>query len=1121
MYVGSAEARVEEGILFSDDDHAKAAVWTISPIFLKVFDEVFVNALDAAGRDENVRKLQVAMEADGQIKVENDGRGIPIEFFGETKRYIPEVVFSEMNSGSNFEDNGNRLVGGRNGVGVVCANVWSTRFRVEIWDACTQRSYAQLFAHNMTEVGEPEVQAKTNRRRGLVRITFTPDYARLGIDKEKDFDLLRSLVRTRCQEGAICVRPGVTVTFDGAKLADSISAYGASLFGADVAAHICRDEAGSAGAPGMQVAFVRRNGDNPSSEAPSFVNGIRCPTGTHVRLVHDRLVRAIQSKAPVGVHVRAQTVRDTIATIVVCRIPDPAFSSQAKDCLTTPAKNFKFPYDALSSRALVKLQRMGVLDEIFAREAERDLVAAARKTTQQPSKTRELLVDKYDPALLCRSNPLACTLIVTEGDSAKELAVAGLSVLGREHFGVFPLRGVPLNVRNVPVRKSLENKEISTLLKILNVAPGRCSQDNLRYGRLAIMSDQDLDGSHIAALIVNCVQHLLPELLVERPTFICRIVTPLLRAFPTTLHEGVKEFFSQQELDRWLRDADASSRYRLKYYKGLGTNSASEARSMFSDIERHTITLGPTGATPDTIGKFFDESRVHDRKKMLTELYDDTLCVDYDQSAVTIDQFLDNEVIHFSQYHVRRALASSIDGLTPARRKVLFYFLSLPPTAKEVKVAQAAAGVAQKTCYHHGEASLIESIVGSSQEHVGTNNVALLEPLGQFGSRNVKPTTHAAARYIFTRVQPVARLLFPAEDSPVLAYAVDDGETVEPKHFVPVVPFVLLNGASGIGTGFSTSVPSFSFESLVAASRAFMDGVSPLPALVPHYEGFRGKLDFSTKGVHSQGCFVREAADALRVLELPIGKWTETFLSDLKDAASNAKPLKAGFPLVTSVSNMSTTTRVNVLISFASSVDLISDADIISALKLKSTVHSTFMYLFDSEDKLAHFGDVYEIVVAHGKERLRLYALRREHQIAELELKSAALRNKAAFVRLVVEGTISLAGGQSEAAFAAQLAENGIAPSADGSYASILNISLRAFNAESIVKLESELAAALDALSALRRASPADMWRADLDRAEKGVQAYLLARKARNAEEPSCLTSAASIVAPKRKRQKK
>jgi DNA topoisomerase-2 len=1106
MFVGPAEPREESELLFQEDENVvQYTEWTQSPILRKIFDEVFVNAIDAASRDESLRKITVTFEL-GLITIENDGRGIPVKLFKDSGRFIPEVIFSELNAGSNFEDSGKRLAGGRNGVGVVCANVWSTEFSIQIQDSDSQSNFSQNFSNNMRDRSVPEVKEKNGKRRGSVSVSFRPDYTRLGIDPVADASLLSQLFRTRCREGAVCVRPGVAIFYNGAKLPDSVQEYAMVIMGCkDKVKDLVKDEVGTQGSAHMSVIYSRRSVHSP--ECVAFVNGIKCSLGTHVRQVMDKICKAAQSKATGDLHVRPQTVRDIMGVVITCRIPDPAFTSQSKESLSTPAKSFGFIYDTLGTRAVTKLQRMGIFDDIFQRETDRDIAATVRKT--QVPKCKDVLIDKYDPAIMCRSDPMSCTLILTEGDSAKELAVAGLSVLGRDHYGIFPLRGVLLNVRNVPLKKSLENKEIANMLRILNVAPGRPSE-GLRYGRLAIMSDQDLDGAHIAALIINCIHYLVPDLLIARPDFLCRIVTPLLRATHSRTGE-VLSFFSQQELDVWLQ-LPGRQQYKLKYYKGLGTNSALEAKEIFSDLERHTVTLEPTENTGKVVSKFFDESKVSERKQMLTEDYDAKLCVDYSASTVGIDAFLEKEVVHFSQYHVRRAIASAIDGLTPARRKVLFYFLSMP-SGKEYKVAQAAAGVAQKTSYHHGEVSLVECIVGSAQDHVGTNNVALLEPLGQFGSRHVKPSTHAAARYIFTRAAPIARALFPNEDLPVLVYAMEEGDAVEPRHYVPVLPVVLLNGATGIGTGFSTCVPSFSLKSLAVAARSMMKG-EPLQPLIPQFEGFQGSVEVTSKGVLTKGSFDREDDYTIIVTELPVGRWTESLLSELKGTADGGKDSShvtnralRNLPPVVSVANLSTDTRVMVRVTFSEIITDKTDEELASAFRLSTTIPSTFMYLFGEDEVLIRFEDYADIIKAHGKARLELYSLRRAHQLREMATRAATQKQKATFIRHIINGEIQLK-GQSEAELVTQLLELGLealssSPGSSPGYEHLLSMSFRVATAEHIAKIELEVLKQLSALEKLEKQTPSDLWEEDLLRVEEAHIVYMKDHTARHADGPA------------------
>lgn len=1097
MFVGSSEPRDEMECLFQEDDTVVTSQWHMSPILVKIFDEVFVNALDAGVRDDTVRHVRVSLSDDGRITVENDGRGIPILLFQDTGLYIPEVVFSKLNAGSNFQDSGTRLAGGRNGVGVVCANVWSSYFDVELIDGERKQSYSQSFSGNMRDRTEPVVLVARTKK-GRVCVSFVPDYKRLAIDQKTVIPLLTQILRTRCREGALCARAGMKIWFGDAEMNRSISTYASVMYGST---DVALDEAGSTAGPELKVAIVRRkNADAP--DCIGFVNGLRCSQGPHVRLVQERLIKAIQSKAPSSVKLRPQTLRDVLGFVVVCRIPDPAFTSQSKEVLATQARNFGFQYEALTTKCFSRLQRLGIVDEVIKRESDRELATTLRKT--QVPKSREVLIDKYDAALNCRSDPLRCTLILTEGDSAKALAVAGLSVVGRERFGVFPLRGVLLNVRNVPIKKALENKEIANVLKILNVFPGG-TIDALRYGSVAIMSDQDLDGSHIAGLIINCVHHLLPGVLKARPDFIRRIVTPLLKA--THKQSGdQRSFFSQQELDIWLSEIGTErSRYTLKYYKGLGTSSSKEAKEIFSQLDRHTVVLEPSDESERAISYFFDESHVAERKRMLTDDYDPTVCVEW-KNKVSIEAFLCREMIHFSHYHIHRALPSAIDGLTPARRKALFYFLDQKP-GKELRVAQAAAGVAQRTCYHHGEASLIETIVSMAQDHQGTNNVALLEPIGQFGSRHDKPSTHAAARYIYTRAAPITRALFPSEDGPVLEYATEEDEVVEPVNYVPVLPVVLLNGAAGIGTGFSTSVPCFSLESLCAASRACMRKEPSITPLKAHYEGFNGIVRIVDKGVQTFGAFEREDDYTLVVTELPIGRWTEVFLGELKNADPNASNRKGGALLpVVEVSNLSTESKVRVRVRFGESIADKTDEALSVMLRLSTTICATFMYLFDASGNLKRYETYEDIVKDHAKARLALYSTRREKQLADLEAKLDALRQRVDFINLVIDGKLVLR-GQSRAELLGALGALGLRrlPPKDDApegYENLLSVSFGSVTAEQIQKLKAEAEKHQKLYEDLKSKTPEDLWEEEIVAVEKAHATYVSALRVRRDDTP-------------------
>ena len=353
-------------------------------------------------------------------------------------------------------------------------------------------------------------------------------------------------------------------------------------------------------------------------------------------------------------------------------------------------------------------------------------------------------IEKLDDANKAGSNEsLKCTLILTEGDSAKALAVAGLSVVGRDYFGVFPLRGKVLNVRDIALKKVSDNHEINQLVKIMGLKFGgekiKQKEDTLkelRYGRIMIFTDADVDGSHIKGLLINLFSIFWPELL-EIPGFIISLATPILKV--KKQKESI-EFYTMTEFNTWKEKIDNLKQWDVKYYKGLGTSTSEEAKGYFTHFENKNICytlcdeetdLSNKELSIDKIELAFDKKRSEDRKVWL-KTYDKDNIIEQSQKKVYYHEFIDRELIHFSDYDCKRSIPCLCDGLKPSFRKIL-YSCFKRNLKKEIKVAQLAGYVSENSAYHHGEQSLYDSIIGLAQDFVGSNNIELLEPKGQFG----------------------------------------------------------------------------------------------------------------------------------------------------------------------------------------------------------------------------------------------------------------------------------------------------------------------------------------------------------------------------------------------------
>ena len=229
---------------------------------------------------------------------------------------------------------------------------------------------------------------------------------------------------------------------------------------------------------------------------------------------------------------------------------------------------------------------------------------------------------------------------------------------------------------------------------------------------------------------------------------------------------------------------------------GLGTSTSAEAKEYFSHLETHELDFEWDSRADDMIDMAFAKKRVDDRKLWLLSM-EPGVHIDYDVDRITYDNFINKELILFSHADNERSLPHFMDGFKPSQRKVLFACFKRN-LKQEIKVAQLAGYISEHSAYHHGEASLTQTIIGMAQNFVGSNNINLLSPCGQFGTRLMGGKDAASPRYVFTKLETITRCIFHPHDDPLLAYLDDDGQSIEPEYYVPIIPMALVNGAGTI-----------------------------------------------------------------------------------------------------------------------------------------------------------------------------------------------------------------------------------------------------------------------------------------------------------------------------------
>ena len=617
------------------------------------------------------------------------------------------------------------------------------------------------------------------------------------------------------------------------------------------------------------------------------------------------------------------------------------------------------------------------------------------------------------------------------------------------------------------------------------------------------------DGSHIKGLCVNLF-HSEWSSLIRIPGFLSFMNTPILRAKKGT---QTVLFYHDGEYNTWkntLGDRGTQG-WTIKYFKGLGTSTAPEFKGYFASKKIVDFIYDPA-TSDDMIDKIFNKKRPDERKQWL-EQYDKHAYLDTSRPSVKYDEFVNHELIHFSNYDCARSIPNMVDGLKTSLRKILYCAFKRKLTT-EVKVAQFSGYVSEHSCYHHGEASLNGAIVGMAQNYVGSNNIHLLMPNGQFGTRLQGGNDSASERYIFTQLNPLTRAMFPEMDDAILNYLNDDGTAVEPEYYVPILPFVLMNGISGIGTGFSCNIPSYNPREIVTYLRHKLTGRSTETAFVPYYEGFRGKVAQCGPSKYLiRGCYEKVGEDKIRITELPVGTWTMpyiTYLEGLMDGGVDKAGKKIA-PSIKDFTSVCTEVLVDITVTFAkgrlaelegvrqgSSDDASASDTLINGveklLKLTTTVSSTNMHLFNRDCKLKKYTTVPEIIDEFYDIRLETYAKRKEAQIAEMRRLLVKLSNRAKYILANLDGSIDLR--RKSATQVMEMLEAMTFDKIDGDFKYLVKMPMDSVTNENVANILKEKETTESELAALIATTLEKMWLNELDVFDKEYDVYKKTREA-------------------------
>jgi DNA topoisomerase-2 len=1045
-YIGSIENAVEE-LYVVKGEKFELKTLTFNPGFYKLFDELLVNAHDHVVRlnqrksAQPVKRIDISVK-DNTITIRNDGESIDVEKHPDYGIYIPQMIFGELLTSTNYDKSEKKLVGGKNGYGVKLVNIFARKMTITIVDDKRHLKYTQTFENNMSKIGEPKITSC--KTKPYVEIEWVPDLPRFGWKDSIPSELLE-VVQRRVFDLAMTVGKEVKVTWCETPIKFRDLTTYASWYLQDNAPVV---------ADTPQVGWQIAVADSPTDKffSVSFVNGIWTRSGKHVDDITSQIVSHLTNylETKKKIKVRPSLIKDSLAVFIHCFVENPSFSSQTKEVMTTKT-SCKLGDDVMKKI----ISKLNVIEKVLESQNKKD----NKENTKTDGKKQSRItgIPKLDDAVYAGTmKSHECTLILTEGDSAKAMALSGLSQDQRKYYGVFPLRGKLLNVKDTSVRKVEQTEEIANLKKILGLESGKEYKDvkSLRYGRVLIMTDQDYDGSHIRGLLINMFHELWHELIAVKG-FLAYMATPIVKA---SKGKDTTNFYTQYEYEQWKKTH--KSGWKVKYYKGLGTSTRDEAKEYFQKL--NIVPYSYTGDVSDScIDLAFNKAKANDRKDWLKT---------YDPSSIIpaipelpYEEFVNKDLIHFSNYNLERSIPNVMDGLKTSQRKIL-YSAFKRNLKSEIRVAQFAGYVSEHSGYHHGEQSLNDAIVGMAQDFVGSNNLAWFVPQGQFGTRLQGGKDSASPRYIHTYLQPYIANLVPSEDFQCLKYRDDDGIPVEPEWYAPILPMLLINGCRGIGTGYSTFIPAYNPADLKAMILEWLEtGKGLEKPLVPYTRGFQGTITPAGADFLVTGKWIVDKT-GLTITELPVGTWTGDFRETLESMLTEGK--------IRDFVDTSTDVKIHIQIK----TDDVSHVE----KHLTDKIKISNMHAFNSKGVIHKYNTPNEILGEYCNVRLELYETRRKTILETLKSKIPYHENVVRFIQQQCLNTPRPDLRRKTLEECDTLLEGEKFVKIDGSFNYLLNLPIASLTLKHAKKHEQDLADLRGEIEMLEKMTAKHMWTTEL-----------------------------------------
>lgn len=528
-----------------DGGQMKREEITYVPSFLKVFDEIITNSVDESKRNKLLNKIEVNLDMkNGNISVRDSG-GIPVVIHKDHNKYVPEVIFGNLMSGSNYDDSEDRIGAGTNGYGAKLTNIFSKKFTISTCDG--KNHFTQTFSNNMRERGEPKIKrSKVN----YTEISYLPDYEKFGLEGLDEPHY--RLIQKRVIDVAGC-NPNIRVFFNDEEIKIKSFEDYVKYYKSDYFFETNKDKTWS-----ISVA--------PSDEGfqqVSFVNTTDTyDGGTHVDYVLNQILSQMREyfQKKHKVDVKPSELKNHMVIFLNATVVNPSFSSQTKEKLITEIKDFGFTYE-VPEKLIKSILKSEIVQSILDWVNQKKLADESKLERELNKNLSKIKVEKLIDAKSKDRNK--CSLGIYEGDSASS---SFRKYRDSNTMGAFSLKGKFINTSDISTKKLMENTEALNLMAALGLKLGQVDLKSLRYGRILFYCDADTDGNSIVGLLINFLNKYWPSLFTNNIVY--KVETPILVAISKKDKKNKILFYTQNEYNEWIKSEKVQN-WEIKYKKGL------------------------------------------------------------------------------------------------------------------------------------------------------------------------------------------------------------------------------------------------------------------------------------------------------------------------------------------------------------------------------------------------------------------------------------------------------------------------------------------------------------------------------------------------------------------------